>query len=465
MSLVLSRVSLAYENHPPLFDPITVTLSARRRVGLIGPNGAGKSTLLRIIAGAMSPSSGHVTASFGSILLVEEPTQEDESWGEVAFRHLRDAILHEPDLLLLDEPTRHLDYAHRQRLATWLVELRHTTLIIISHDLDFLDAVVTDTWQLDQGVFFSAPLAPSQYLVQRERQAEAYERQYQQQQKQIDALRRDIQETRNQAKRTEESTTDSGQRRLAKKVAKKAKSRETRLKQWEESGDVLKAPILRHSLRMLWDQVPPLEGIVARLENVSLGFTPEIMVLKNLYLEVKAGERIAIMGNNGAGKSTLIDALTGQFSGTTSGYVRPFAEPIGYVRQTFDGITGDTVWEYFSRYSVLSVGLGRAYLGAYGFYEDAWSRPIDELSQGELVKLALVSRCALGSSCLILDEPEHHLDALSLQSVVAGLRDYPGALLVISHQPRLLQALAMTKVWHVGDGRVEIEFLGSVASG
>ncbi|NMP24762.1 ATP-binding cassette domain-containing protein [Sulfobacillus harzensis] len=452
MPLRLSHISFSYPNHESLFQDVSAHVQPGHRVALIGPNGAGKSTLLRIIAGQIAPTEGQITNTLAPTGFYLDPTFQAASWGQSAWRDLSYLMVQKPALLVLDEPTRHLDARHRMMLADWLGGLKGA-VIVVSHDLAFLDQVATHTWHLDKGHIQMAPLSPGAYLHQRQEDEAAYRRRYQDQQDTLRKLAQDIQHTKEQARHTERTSHDSTQRRYAKKVAKKAKAREKRLEQWQSSENFLQAPRDPHRLRFLWDHVERAAGTLIRLEDVELGWDEPL--LSHLFLEVMPQDRIAVVGDNGSGKSSLFDVMRGAFRGWTKGYLRvPDSQKVGFVRQVFACDPSETVWSYFSRQSRLSQGYGRAWLQAYGFSTDQLTSHAADLSHGEKVKLEVAALSAAGVPLLMLDEPEHHLDWPSLETTAQGLQDYPGALLVISHQADFLNRLGMTKRWTVFSGRV-----------
>lgn len=454
MPCVLSHLSFAYPDRPHLFQDFTATVTPGDRIAVIGPNGAGKSTLLQLLAGTAIPTSGHIDHDLEPVLALMNPERADRSWGQSAWRQIRDRVVENPALLLLDEPTRHLDYDHRRQLAGWLTRLSGA-IVVVSHDVDFLDAVATHTWHVAGGTIDQAALPPSLYLHLREEDAIAYERRWRQQQERIERLEEDIQGTKEQARHTERTTHDDKARRHAKKVANKAKARETRLEHWKASGEMLAAPHHAHVLRYTWDHVAVTPGVICRVEGGSLGYGQT--VLDELYLTVRAGDRIGLMGDNGTGKSSLLAALLGRFSGQVVGYWRRPEGPVGYVEQVFDGDAGVSLWQYFQEHSALSEGLGRAWLQSYGFRSGQLDQAVEHLSQGEQVKLQVAAFSAAGVPVLALDELEHHLDWPSLEAIAEGLRRYPGTLVVISHQPRFLSQLGVTTRWVTGRGTVSVE--------
>ncbi len=457
MRTTISHVSFAYPGRPELLTDISASLEEGSRVALIGANGGGKSTLLRILAEDLTPTSGHIQNPLHPRRALLNPEPSDASWGQAAWRQISGILVQKPALLLLDEPTRHLDHSHRLELAKWLNRLTAVTMVLVSHDLEFLDAVATHTWHLESGRLMTAPSPPSTHLAQRRAEQDSYQRRYRQQQETLHRLERDIQEVKQQARHTEEKSIDSAQRRYAKKVAQKALSREKRLQHWKESGEMLQAPREAHVLRYTWDHVKPSSGTLIRVQEGSIQWIPNQPMLQDLFLEVCAGDRIGVIGDNGVGKSTLMEALLGHFPGLVEGYLRPLDVSVGYVRQVFEDRLGETGWQYFDRHSSLPTGWGRAWLQSYGFSSHHLQRSVTALSHGEQVKLQIASWSAAGVPFLVLDEPEHHLDWPSLDAVSRGLAQYPGTLMVISHQPRFLDDLGITIRWTVAAGRVTVE--------
>jgi len=449
----LFHVSFAYPDSPLLLNDVNVSLQPGERVALIGANGAGKSTLLQLLLQWVPPNKGHVTNTFGPAAVFLDAVAEDRSWGQAAYAQISALLVHDPALLILDEPTRHLDLDHRRQLAQWLLQ-SHAAMVIVSHDWEFLDAVVTTTWHLEDGVVKTAMRPPSEYWDQRARDRAAYQRRYDSQQSLQRRLLQDIAQTKEQARRTEHGTRNDQARRYAKKVAKKAVSREKRLEKLEHSDDWLEAPRDPHRLRHTWDHVDTVPGVISRLEGVTL-YRDSIPILSNIYAVIRGGERIAVVGPNGAGKSSLLDVLVGRFTGSLEGRLRLPSTDYGYVHQVFEGLREST-WQYFSQRSRIPEGLGRAWLQSYGFLPLQLSLPTSSLSHGEQVKLQVAAATASGVGFLILDEPEHHLDWPSLNVISEGLSSYPGTLVVVSHQPQFLDTLGMTTLWEVSGGSVKV---------
>lgn len=436
-----------------LYQRVSLTAEPGERIALIGANGIGKTTLLKVIAETWRPDQGSVWNTIGAPSWYQEPDLHiDGSWGERAWKTLEQCLRTDPTLILLDEPTRHLDGDHQKMLIRWLLRLKESLQIIVSHDRAFLNQVANRTWWIRDLTIQDFGGPPEMAFQVATQQDDAYRRAFEAQQRETRRLLSDIQQTKDQARRTEEGTTDSSQRRLAKKVAKKAKSRERRLAQRMESSDYLKAPLDAHYLRFTWDHVEPIPRIVCRVEDGKVGW--DAPLLDHVWLTLKGGDRVRVTGPNGTGKSSLLEAICGEET-RRGGY---FWGPIGLVgrlRQVAqDQAIG--VLSYFRQGILLPHGRDRAWLQAYGFNERHLAQDVRDLSDGEKMRLNLARLTARGVPTLILDEPEHHLDADSLDTICRGLIGYPGTLVVVSHHETLLTALGLTTRWHVSQGTVEV---------
>ncbi len=436
-----------------LYQGVSLTARPGERVALIGANGVGKTTLLKVIAETRQPNSGSVWNTLGAPGWYQEPDPHlDGSWGERAWRTLEQCLRTDPSLILLDEPTRHLDQDHQKMLIRWLLRLKTSLQIIVSHDRAFLNQVATRTWWIRDRTIqdFGGPPALAFAVVAQ--QDDAYRRAFEAQERATRRLLSDIRQTKDQARHTEQGTIDSGQRRLAKKVAKKAKSRERRLAQRMESPDYLKAPIDPHYLRFTWEHLAPIPRVVSRVEDGTVGW--DVALLTHIWLTLKGGDRVRVTGPNGTGKSSLLEAICG---GRTrrDGY---FWGPIGLVGRLHQVIPDHEVgvFSYFRQGIMLPQGRDRAWLQAYGFNERHLAQDVGELSDGEKMRLNLARLTAQGVPTLMLDEPEHHLDEDSLDTICRGLIEYPGTLVVVSHHETLLSALDLTTRWHVNQGTVEV---------
>jgi ATP-binding cassette subfamily F protein 3 len=188
-------------------------------------------------------------------------------------------------------------------------------------------------------------------------------------------------------------------------------------------------------------------------------------VLDGVDLDVHGGDRLALVGPNGSGKSTLLRALAGQSDGTVGGTVRyGDSVRVGYLPQEHGGdpeASARTVLDTFRAQVVGYEDEARAFLDKFLFTGDEVYRRLDQLSYGERAKLALALLVASGANLLLLDEPTSHLDVAALERIEAALADYPGPLVVASHDRYFLGRIGVTGVLRLDDGRLQP--LGSLA--
>jgi ATP-binding cassette subfamily F protein 3 len=331
-------------------------------------------------------------------------------------------LLTEPDLLLLDEPTNHLDLAATEWLEDYLKSFAGAC-IVVSHDRALLDAVTSRTLELEQGRLDSYPGSYSTFVKLKAERVRHLLDTRERQQEEIAKLEDYISRYRD------------GQR------AAQAKSRMKMLARIE-AGMVV-APRAPRAMRIRATSAPPSGRLVARLRGVSKAFEGR-QVLSDVSLEIFRGDRVGLLGPNGAGKSTLLRLIAGlevPTSGTVT--IGPGVRPRYLAQESTRALDVNS--------TVLDAVLGdrpmppeqiRAYLGRFLFVgEDVFTR-IGSLSGGERQRLLLASLLLDEPNLLLLDEPTNHLDIASREALEAALQEYPGTLIVATHDRYLLERLA-----------------------
>ncbi len=348
------------------------------------------------------------------------------------------ALLGEPDLLLLDEPTNHLDLAATEWLEGYLKSFPGAC-IVVSHDRALLDAVTSRTLELEDGRVTSYPGAYSAYArLKAERirlQQEAWARQQEEIAKLEDYIRR----------------YKAGQR------AAQAKSREKMLARVE--AELIEAPQERRGLRVRATSAPASGKMVARLKRVTKRFEDPtaidsggIEVLSEVSLEIYRGERVGMLGPNGAGKSTLLRLIAGLDS-PTSGIVTLGAgvRPRYFAQESTQVLDpANTVLDEILSDRPLSPEQVRAYLGRFLFSGEEVFKRVGMLSGGERQRLSLAKLLLDEPNLLLLDEPTNHLDIPAREALEAALREFPGTMIVATHDRYLLERLA-TRILTVED--------------
>ena len=349
--------------------------------------------------------------------------------------NLARALMAPSDLLLLDEPTNHLDLDAVLWLEHWLRRYPRT-LMVISHDREFLDGTVDHVLHLEQG---GARLYAGNYSDFERQRAE---RLHQQQ----------AAFAKEQAERAHlQSFID---RFRAK--ATKARQAQSRIKRLEKLAGT-EAVRVERAFEFRFPQPGRLPQSMLKLEHVDAGYAPAAKVLGNVRFNVQAGDRIGLLGPNGAGKSTLVKALVGELAPMAGERHAHKDVTIGYFAQhTVESLRArESPYDHLRELAPdASPQALRDWLGKWHFTGDRAFENVDGFSGGERAHLALALIAWGKPNLLVLDEPTNHLDLDTRGALADALNDFPGALVLVAHDRHLL-GLACDSFWRVADGRVE----------
>jgi ATP-binding cassette subfamily F protein 3 len=411
--------------------------------------------------------SATIISALGLTGLNDERLINTLSGGQKTRLSLALVLLTEPQLLLLDEPTNHLDIEMLEWLEAWLSDYPGTALIV-SHDRTFLDHTVTRILDLDPETNtireysgnFSAYLEQYQAEIERRMQA------YRDQMDEIRRMKRDIARTKQQALHVEMTTTSRqpGVRRIAKKVAKKAASREKKLARYLDSDERLEKP--RQSWQMKAGFLSTEDGASQHLsqaalvlEDLGVGYPEGGMLLDGINLRAHAGRRIAITGPNGAGKTSLLRTIAGSIQ-PKAGEVRLGASVrLGYMAQEQELLDPErSALEVIQDVAPFNETEARSFLHYFLFSGDDPLRPSAELSYGERSRLSLAMLVAQGCDLLLLDEPINHLDIPSRARFEEALAQFSGTVLAVVHDRYFIQRYA-EEIWRVGEGKLRVDYL------
>jgi ATP-binding cassette subfamily F protein 3 len=344
-------------------------------------------------------------------------------------------LMERPDLLLLDEPTNHLDLESLLWLEEFLLEWPGS-LVLISHDRYFLNRMATHIVELDRGILDLYTGDYDHFEVEKLLRHEALVNSAKNQQREIDSAESFIRRFR--AKNT------------------KAKQVQQKVRQLEKM-DRIDAPTLRRKRITFRFPQPGRTGrVVAELKRVRKAYG-DVVVYRDLHLVIEMGEKIALVGPNGAGKSTLLKLLAGVIEPDGGSLVLGHNVRREYFAQhqleVFD--PDKTVLKTMEEAAapVDKLLLVRGYLGTFLFTGDEVDKPVGVLSGGEKARLALARMLLDPAGLLLLDEPTNHLDMASREVLIEALRQFEGAVVFISHDRHLINAIA-TKVIEVRDGRL-----------
>ena len=337
------------------------------------------------------------------------------------------------DLLLLDEPTNHLDLDAVLWLEDWLGRYPGT-LLLVTHDRDFLDAVVGEIVHLDNGTLRLYTGNYAQFERERAQALALQQAAYIKQQRQIAHLRSFIDRFR--AKAT------------------KAKQAQSRIKTLERMESIAAAHVdSPFSFELRSTEIGARQ--LLKLDHADLGYDG-VPVLADVNWPILAGARIGLLGHNGAGKSTLLRAIAGELRPMRGGRLTANGLRIGYFAQhQMEQLRLDesALW-HFQR---LEPGAReqelRNYLGGFDFRGDRVSAMVREFSGGEKARLTLALLARQRPNLLLLDEPTNHLDIEMREALTEALQDYTGALIVVAHDRHLLRATA-DELWLAADGNL-----------
>jgi ATP-binding cassette subfamily F protein 3 len=409
---------------------------------LAAADASGDGALMGELHAALADADVYTVRSRAETLLLGLGFAADELYRPVAgfsggWRmrlNLAQALMCRSDLLLLDEPTNHLDLDAIVWLEDWLRRYAGT-LIVVSHDRDFLDGVVQTIVHIERRKLRRYTGDYSAFEAQRAQGLVLAQSQYEKQQREREHLQSFIDRFR--AKATK---------------ARQAQSRMKMLARMEELAPVHAAAPFSFEFREPLRSPDPL----LVLEDVDAGYGDRT-VLGKVQLTLRAGERIGLLGVNGAGKTTLIKTIAGVLEPLGGSAVVNKGLAIGYFAQHQVEMLRDDqspLWHLARLASQTREQELRDYLGSFNFPGDMASAPIEHFSGGEKARLALALIVWQRPNLLLLDEPTNHLDLETREALTVALAQFEGTLVLVSHDRHLLRA-SSDQLLVVRDGRVE----------
>ncbi|MFA0057229.1 ABC-F family ATP-binding cassette domain-containing protein [Vibrio echinoideorum] len=495
MTTLISTSSISYDlTSCRLFDGLSVTIKKGDRIGLIGSNGCGKSTLLRLLNKDLPDSIGSVSfASYAEVALIEQhlpkrllsmsmldavidnlssEIQLSEQWraqiilsnlgfeenywdqsidtlsgGQYARVLVARALIVEPDVLLLDEPSNHLDLPTLLWLEQFLMDWKGT-FVMVSHDQRLLDHVTNCTWVLrDKKLqYFRQTCTEARKALEEKDRADAERQEVEQ--KEINRIEKSAQRLAIWGR----DFDNEGLARKAKSMEKRAaglRTTMTRLDTIEPwtlslSGESMKANRL---LELASVPIAAAQG--------------QAPLFEVLFQQIKSGDRVAILGKNGAGKSSLLKVLWTSYQASQledNGYFHPQAD-VGYYDQSLNQLCDEhsLIDSLYPFYPVSQEARKMALISA-GFSYERHDQKIAELSGGERSRLLFVGLSLAKYHFLLLDEPTNHLDIEGKEELAHCLTHFEGGLLLVSHDRELIES-SCNRFWYIND---EMTYLNTV---
>jgi macrolide transport system ATP-binding/permease protein len=458
-----------------VFEGANATVQQGDIIGIIGKNGAGKSTLLQLMNNDLVPTQGQIQwlQRELNIFMVEQETEshssEDklpsevkllEKWhvptndfsqlsgGEKLKARLAEGFSKEADLLLLDEPTNHLDEQSLELLKSQFKNYKGT-IIFVSHDRYFLDAVATKIWAIEGKKLMEHKGNYSSYMEVRKQKRLTQQREYEKQQKMIEQIEGQMNEltswsTKAHAQSTKQDGYKEYYRVKAKRTDAQVKSKQKRLEKELEKAKVERVEP-EYTVRFSIQATNKVGKRFLEVKKLTKSFGGRTL-FKNVNFTIQHGEKVSIVGPNGSGKTTLLKVLVGIEPAEGDVWISPSAK-IGYLTQeVFDLPLDQTPEQLFHKETFEERGKVQTLMKHLGFMTSQWTEPIRNMSMGERVKCKLMAYIIEEKDVLILDEPTNHLDLASREQLEDTLAQYNGTLIVVSHDRYFLEKTTDSKL-------------------
>ena len=510
-----------YFGGEPLFENVSLALHDKECTGLIGPNGSGKTTLLRMLAGEDTPDQGRigkptgftigylpqevelfdektplsiVLEPFAHLLDYEKKLQElgenasdDDSMRKLAELHhavefhdiysvesraeailaglgvpkdkwtgpltalsggyrmrvvLGKLLLQSPDFLLLDEPTNHLDMDSLVWLEKFLTRYKGG-MLIVSHDRDFLNRMTGFTVEIRNRSLVLAKGNYDAYIALRDQTLETQQNRARKLQEQINQKERFVE--RFKAKNT------------------KAAQAASRQKQIDKLKDLMpEVEQAQDTIEFTFPETIQSGGVPLKLSNVTMRYG-ETEVFHNVTMEIRRGDRVAVVGPNGSGKSTLLKLMAGLLAPAEGVFEAGYNAIIRYFGQhQMEQL--DLTRTLYSTVAATAVRTEKVFirnvLGAFLFSGDDVDKAVRVLSGGEKSRLVLATMMANPGNTLLLDEPTNHLDINSIETLVRALERFEGTIIMVSHDDYFVSKIA-TRIIEMRPGLIR-DFPGNL---
>ncbi len=485
--LVLHGISKSY-GEEDLFSALDLTINSNDRIAIVGANGIGKSALLKIIIGIEEADEGNISKnknlkigylpqetlwkSLQNTLLEEMHSVSAEtlklnslryegliknllenfgfseqylqrkiktlSGGERTKLALAKILTLKPNLLILDEPTNHLDLKTIEWLEQFLLNW-NKTIICVSHDRLFLDKMCDKTFELTKQGLQKYYCSYSEYIKEKEKRVEIQEKNYKNQQKYFKKQQEFIDRFRYKAA-----------------IAGQVQGRIKQLAKVER----LENPKATSDIKIAFDIAEKTCSKVLEINDLTVGDEQSPLFEIQDRIEVNWGDKIGIIGNNGAGKSSLLKTIIGERQNVVGKAKITQGIKIGYYAQAHEELDPEkSILEEVASKTICDEEKIRNVLGCLLFTQNQTAKKIHQLSGGERARVALAELILQKSNFLVLDEPTNHLDLPSKEVVTNMLKEYKGAILLVSHDRYILNKVC-NNIWEIKNKKLKA-YLGN----
>lgn len=465
----LRQLTLSFP-HKTCFEDFNASVPYGSKIAVIGDNGSGKSALIKKLAAEASPVEGDVLLPDGMVTASVPQTVLDFpglSGGQRFNKKLSEALALRPDLLLLDEPTNHLDLYNRRSLMKML-ERFPGTLIVVSHDVELLRKHADRLWHIDNGRIHEFSGNFDDYMAKHASVRAQLEEEKENLNKEKRRLHENMMKEQQRAAKSRQAGELNRVRGKWAPIVAGGKERQAQRTAGKKKADIgARKDALNAQLGELF--LPDILTPTFSLDAADVSSAPLFVsggragypgraVLTEINLALAPGGRAALVGANASGKTTFLRAVLGDPAVEISGsWERPPRERIGYLDQHYNGpAPQDTVIGYLQ-----SVAPGRTHAELRKHLNDFLFRkneevnaPVGVLSGGERARLALAAIACRVPKLLVLDEITNNLDLRTKNHVAQVLRAYPGAFLIVSHEPDFLKEINITDVYVAENGRL-----------
>ena len=355
---------------------------------------------------------------------------------KVAFARL---LYSKPEIILLDEPTNHLDKKTKDFVMSYLKSYKGS-VFVISHDIAFLNAIITKTLYLDK-TRKSMELYSGNYdsfvRLHAERE-KTIKRQAEIQEKEIEKLQAIV----------DKYATSSGKRK------KMAQDREKKLEKLLDNKIEVPQETKKAKIQMVASR--DSSNMPLKVNDISFRYdkSSEHFIIDHLSFELYKGEKFLIVGENGVGKSTLLKLIVGELKPDEGEIILPSKTDIGYYAQEHELLDNDkTILENFREMGISERNL-RSVLGRFLFFGNEVYKKVGVLSPGERSRVALAKLSLKGANLLILDEPTNHLDPDTQLIIADVFKEFNGTMLIVSHNPEFVDNLGVERTLHLPSGKI-----------